>query len=153
MRGRRATSATVMPGIKLSAAILKRSAFVRRFRPLGPSITSSWETPTPIEPSNWTPISPSLAKSITSAALVRTECSHQARSGGWGSALRLPTTFPHGELKIHLFPICPLNALFHLSRNPLSWLLSWGNAGCPSRSFVLLSGEADVRGSLECTKT
>jgi len=46
----------------LSAAIRARSAFVRRRRPLGPSITSSRETPTPLEPSKWTSILPSLSK-------------------------------------------------------------------------------------------
>src|SRR6056297_4167534 len=46
----------------LSAAIRARSAFVRRRRPLGPSITSSRETPAPLEPSRWTPILPSLSK-------------------------------------------------------------------------------------------
>ena len=45
----------------LSAAIRARSAFVRRRRPLGPSITSSRETPTPLEPSKWTSILPSLS--------------------------------------------------------------------------------------------
>jgi hypothetical protein len=53
------------PGIMLSATIRARSAFVRRRRPLGPSITSSRETPTPPEPSKWTPISPSTSKTKT----------------------------------------------------------------------------------------
>jgi hypothetical protein len=67
----RATSATFTPGIMLSAAIRARSAFVRRRRPLGPSITSSRETPTPVEPSNWTPILPPLTKSNTSTPCLR----------------------------------------------------------------------------------
>ena len=67
----RATSATVTPCIMLSAAIRARSAFMCRRRPLGPSITSSRETLPSVEPSKWTPISPSLSKSNTSAL-----CSH-----------------------------------------------------------------------------
>ena len=89
----RATSATVTPGIMLSAAIRARSAFVRRRRPLGPSITSSRETPTPIEPSKWTPILPSLSKSNTSAAHVRAGCWLQVKNGRRGSASRLPTSW------------------------------------------------------------
>jgi len=53
---------TITPGIMLSAAIRARSAFVRRRRPLGPSITSCREIPTPFEPSKWTPILPSISK-------------------------------------------------------------------------------------------
>lgn len=85
----RAVSATVTPGIMLSAAIRARSAFVRRRRPLGPPITSSRETPTPIEPSNWTPILPSLSKSKTSAAHVqrRMKASTQKWQEGIGVAL------------------------------------------------------------------
>jgi hypothetical protein len=49
----------------LSAAIRARSAFVRRRWPLGPSITSSRETPTLFEPSKWTPILPSISKTQT----------------------------------------------------------------------------------------
>jgi hypothetical protein len=51
----------------ISVAIFARSAFVRRRRPLGPSITSNRETPTPFEPSKWTPTLPSLSKSKASA--------------------------------------------------------------------------------------
>src|SRR6056297_1149929 len=58
----RATSATLTPGTMLSAAIHARSTFVRSRRPLGPSITSSRETPAPLEPSKWTPIFPALSK-------------------------------------------------------------------------------------------
>ena len=73
----------------LSAAIRALSALVRRRRPLGPSITSSRETPTPLEPSKWTPILPSLSKSNPSAAHVRGECWLQVKNGRRGSASRL----------------------------------------------------------------
>jgi hypothetical protein len=73
----------------LSAAIRARSAFARRRRPLGPSITSSRETPTPLEPSKWTPILLSLSKSNTSAARVRAKWPDQVRNGRRWSALRL----------------------------------------------------------------
>ncbi len=49
----------------------------------------SRETPTPIEPSKWTPILPSLSKSNTSAAHMRTGCCLQVRNGRRGSASRL----------------------------------------------------------------
>ena len=74
----------------LSAAIRALSALVRRRRPLGPSITSSRETPTPLEPSKWTPILPSLSKSNPSAAHVRGECWLQVKNGRRGAASRLP---------------------------------------------------------------
>ena len=77
------------PGIMLSAAIRARSAFVRRRRPLGPSITSSRETPTLLEPSKWTPILPSLSKANTSAtpAARKMPGSNQQWQEGVGVAL------------------------------------------------------------------
>jgi hypothetical protein len=42
----------------LSTAIRARSTFIHRRRSLGPSITSSRETPPILEPSKWTPILP-----------------------------------------------------------------------------------------------
>ena len=83
----------------LSAAIRARSAFVRRRRPLGPSITSSRETPTPIEPSKWTPILPSLSKSKTSVTRIRAKCPGQLKNGRRGSASRL-------QLKIEKSRLC-----------------------------------------------
>src|SRR6056297_4039248 len=73
----------------LSAAIRARSAFVRRRRPLGPSITSSRETPAPLEPSRWTPILPSLSKiqSLRHAHARRMAGSDQKWQKGIGVAL------------------------------------------------------------------
>jgi len=93
----RAISATVIPGIMLSAAIRARSAFVRRSLPLGPSITSSREIPTPIKPSKWTPILPSLSKSNSSATHLREECTDHVSNGRRGSASRL-RLFPFAAL-------------------------------------------------------
>lgn len=75
--------------IMLSAAIRARSAFVRRRRPLGPSITSSRETPKPIEPSKWTPILPSLSKiqHLRHAHACRMAGSDQKWQEGVGVAL------------------------------------------------------------------
>src|SRR6056297_3371351 len=73
----------------LSAAIRARSAFVRQRRPLGPSITSSRETPAPLEPSRWTPILPSLSKiqSLRHAHARRMAGSDQKWQKGVGVAL------------------------------------------------------------------
>jgi hypothetical protein len=84
----------------LSAAIRARSAFVRRRRPLGPSITSSRETPTPIEPSKWTPILPSLSKSKTSVTRIRAKCPGQLKNGRRGSASRLPSDPQKAKIKL-----------------------------------------------------
>ena len=67
--------------------------------PLGPSITSSRETPTPLEPPKWTPISPSLSKSKTSAAHVqrRMLASGQKWQEGIGVALTIEQAI-HPEL-------------------------------------------------------
>src|SRR6056297_881926 len=74
----------------LSAAIRARSAFVRRRRPLGPSITSSRETPETVEPSKWTPILPSLSKfQHLRHAHARQGCPHQVSNDRRGTALRL----------------------------------------------------------------
>lgn len=65
------------------------SAFVRRRRPLGPSITSSRETPTLLEPSKWTPILPSLSKiqHLRHAHACRMAGSDQKWQEGVGVAL------------------------------------------------------------------
>jgi len=84
-----AISATITSGLLLSAANRARSAFVRRRRPLGPSITSSRETTTPIEPSKWTPILPSLSKAKPSAAYLRQVWPGQINNGRRWSAPRL----------------------------------------------------------------
>ncbi len=59
-------------GARISAAIRARSAFVRRRRPLGPSIISSRETLQSPGPSKWTPTLPSRSKP-TPPMLMRTE--------------------------------------------------------------------------------
>src|SRR6056297_480009 len=92
----------------LSATIRARSAFVRRRRPLGPSITSSRETPTPLEPSKWTPILPSLSKiqNLRSTFVRRVHASGQKWQEGVGVAL---TTIAADHPKNRIDELLPWN--------------------------------------------
>ncbi len=67
-----------------SAAIRARCALVRRRRPLGPSITSNRENPTPVEPSKWTPILPSFSKAKPSSSITGTKWPDQIGNGSRG---------------------------------------------------------------------
>ena len=93
-------SANIGSAAMLSTAIRARSAFVRRWRPVGPSITSSRETPPHVVPSKWTPTLPSRAKP-TPPALMCMENS-PVRSPVAGGDLRRAyagiTTLTTGEV-------------------------------------------------------
>jgi hypothetical protein len=68
---RRATSATEVPGTRLSAAIRARSAFLRRRRPFGPSITSSSAAPRPSSLSNGRPLCRLFSKPTPPSSAVQ----------------------------------------------------------------------------------
>jgi hypothetical protein len=83
-------------GVKISLLDDQKEIAMRRRLPRGPSITSSRETSTLIEPSKWTPILPSLSKANTS----RHPCAQNARirsavaAGGGRRSVALTARWP-----------------------------------------------------------